>query len=100
MLRASARKASKLLGVSVGSLRAGAAADIVVTDYKPFTPMNASNASAHFLFGMSSRQVRHVIVDGDWVVKDRSLAREDAAVDAAIVQDATRRLWQKMVGID
>ena len=36
--------------------RAGAAADIIVMDYKPFTPFSDENIDGHMIFGMTGRQ--------------------------------------------
>src|ERR1043166_1433684 len=66
MLAQSARTASRRLGCTLGKLDPGAAADIVVTDYQPSTPLTTETAAAHFIFGMSSRHVRHVMVAGRW----------------------------------
>src|SRR3954463_4247492 len=52
MLGQSARFASKCLGVKLGVLEPGAAADLVMTNYRPATPMNTENLSSHFLFAM------------------------------------------------
>jgi cytosine/adenosine deaminase-related metal-dependent hydrolase len=34
---------------------AGAAADVIVVDYDPPTPLTASNINSHLLFGVSGR---------------------------------------------
>src|SRR5213075_813006 len=64
ILAASARRASMSLGVDVGKLAVGSAADVVVTDYVPFTPLTAADAAGHLIFAMSSRNVRHVVAAG------------------------------------
>ena len=71
MLANSARCASKALGVTLGKLEVGAAADVVVTDYIPFTPLTTDNLVGHFLHGMGVQNVRHVIVDGQIALRDR-----------------------------
>ena len=64
MLSASARFASQCLGTELGSLALGAAADLVVTNYIPATPLDASNIAGHFLFAMGPEFVRDVMIDG------------------------------------
>ena len=52
MLGKSARVASNALGVKVGVLERGAAADLVLTTYRPATSLTAENLAGHFLFEM------------------------------------------------
>jgi len=62
----------------LGVLEPGAAADIVVTDYDPLTPMNSGNCDGHILFGMSGRSVVTTIINGAVKMKDRELIGIDA----------------------
>lgn len=96
MLAASARRASQSLGVTLGKLSENAAADVVVTDYIPATPLTPDNLPGHFLFAMNSANVVHVVVNGQWAVRDRSvLARDEAATRAAAFSVANG-LWKRM----
>jgi putative selenium metabolism protein SsnA len=96
MLANSARRASQTLGVTVGKLEIGAAADVIVTDYVPFTALNAANLPGHFIFAMGSQNVRHVIANGKVALRDRKvmtcdegqIRRESVAVASA--------LWKRM----
>jgi putative selenium metabolism protein SsnA len=94
MLNASSRLATRLLGTPIGLLHPDAAADVVVTDYNPHTPCTTENFAGHFLFGMSSRFVKHVFVGGRAVLRDREIVSGE--VNSALVQDAARRLWQRL----
>jgi putative selenium metabolism protein SsnA len=99
MLAASARRASASLGVILGQLSVGAAGDVVVTDYVPFTELTEGNLAAHVIFAMGPQQVRHVAVDGRWVLRDRKVIYcEESAVrkQAAIV---AKQLWNRMTKI-
>ncbi len=102
MLAQSARTATAALNRKIGLLSAGGAADVVVTDYVPATPLTSENAAGHFLFALASRHVRHVLVDGEWLLKDRALMRLSAAEIRAASRDETARLWRRMsaIGID
>ena len=62
----------------LGALEPGAAADIVVADYDPLTPMTAGNCDGHVLFGMSGRSVVTTVIDGVVRMKDRELVGIDA----------------------
>lgn len=96
MLVASARRASTALGVTLGKLEVGAAADVVVTDYVPFTALSADNLAGHMIFAMGSGQVRSVLVGGRWELLDRKLmAAEEGEVRRAAVGVA-KGLWERM----
>jgi cytosine/adenosine deaminase-related metal-dependent hydrolase len=96
MLGAAQRTAGRLLGVRLGELRPGAAADLVVTDYRSPTPLDASNLAAHVLFGMTAGDVRHVMVAGQWAMFDREVRGVDEhACRTQAVRVATR-LWKRM----
>ena len=99
MLAASARRASRSLGATVGKLAVGAEADIVLTDYLPFTPITTGNAVAHFLFGLSARDVRHVMVAGNWVLRDRTPTKLDEPQARADASVTTRTLWHRLAAI-
>lgn len=64
MLAQNARVASHALGVTVGKLEAGAAGDVVVTNYVPATPLTTENAAGHFVFSMGPQNVARVFVGG------------------------------------
>ena len=70
MLGESARFASQALGVKLGVLEVGAAADLVLTNYRPATPLTAENLAGHFLFAMGPEFVRDVMIDGWWVLRN------------------------------
>ncbi len=96
MLAASARRASQSLGITLGRLDENAAADVVVTDYIPATPLTFDNLPGHFLFAMNSANVAHVVVNGQWAVRDRAvLARDEAATRTAALNVASE-LWKRM----
>ena len=64
----------------------GAAADVIVVDYDPLTPMDASNCNGHLLFGVNGSMVQTTVCNGKMLMKDREL----------LVCDE-KRLWQTVV---
>ncbi|WP_233502093.1 hypothetical protein [Collinsella sp. TF09-1AT] len=50
-----AKMASKYFDRKLGVLEPGAAADVIVMDYKPFTPLSEENIDGHMLFGMMGK---------------------------------------------
>ncbi|MBX3727681.1 MAG: amidohydrolase family protein [Candidatus Sumerlaeia bacterium] len=100
MLGNGARRASESLGVRLGVLEAGAAADVVVTDYVPATPLVSRSVGGHLLFAMGSRQVRDVLVGGEWALRDRRAVRCDEAASRHAARPAATALWDRMSRID
>jgi cytosine/adenosine deaminase-related metal-dependent hydrolase len=82
-------------GVALGRVQAGFAADLVLWDYDPPTPLVGGNVAGHLAFGLSSRSVKSVMVNGDLVVEDRVPAF-DADGIAAKARSETARLWKRM----
>ncbi|HEX3598597.1 MAG TPA: amidohydrolase family protein [Lacipirellulaceae bacterium] len=99
MLGQSARIASKSLGVKLGILEAGAAADLVLTSYRPATPLTAENLAGHFLFAMGPEFVRDVMIAGKWVIRDGVVVScDEASIRANSVQVASD-LYKRMASI-
>ena len=99
MLATSARRASQALGITLGRLQVGAASDVVVTDYIPFTPLHTENFAGHFLFAMSASHVRHVFIDGAWALRDRTALRCDELITRSRATTMARSLWQRMESV-
>jgi len=60
-----------------GEIAEGATADLVLLDYKPFTPLSAGNLPWHILFGIESSMVTTTIAGGDVLMRDRQLLTLD-----------------------
>ncbi len=80
----------------LGRIEPGAPADLVVLDYDPPTPLTAENLAGHWMFGLSARDVRDVVVGGSVVVRDRRLVRVGEAEPRAYSQAAAQELWGRM----
>ncbi len=77
----------------LGVLEAGAAADVIVMDYKPYTPFSDANIDGHMIFGMTGRQCQTTIANGKVLMKDRELVGiDEEAVNAHILEEA-EKLW-------
>jgi len=84
----------------LGTLVPGAPADLVVLDYQAPAPLDEASFAGHWIFGLSSRHVRDVMVGGEWVVANRRLTRIDGAELSAEALGEARRLWQRLEEID
>jgi len=80
----------------LGRIAPGAPADLTVLDYTPATPLTDENLAGHWVFGVSARHVRDVLVHGAFVVRDGRLARLDQEELVAAAAAEARRLWRKV----
>ena len=76
-----------------GRTEAGAAADIIVMDYKPFTPFSDENIDGHMIFGMTGRQCQTTIATCKVLMKDRVLVNIDEEAENAHILEAAKKLW-------
>ena len=90
--------AGKYFGREFGVIKPGAAADVAVFDYRPFTPFSDENVDGHILFGFEGRRCTHTVVNGRVLVKDRELACADEAAINARVMESAKRLWGELNG--
>lgn len=65
--------AEEVFGQKLGSLEAGAAADLIIADYDPPTPFEQDNLSAHLLMGISGGDIVTTIARGKIIMKDREV---------------------------
>ncbi len=85
--------------LKIGTLEAGARADVILMDYTPFTPLTAGNLPWHMLFGMSGGMVTHTISDGTVLMADRRLLFVDEAAVAAEAEKAAKRAWKRVAAM-
>jgi len=88
--------ASRIWGFPIGTLEEGAAADVILVDYHPPTPLDDSTALGHLVFGLSQATVDTTICGGRILMEGRRLQIEvDEADLAARSRELTRRLWER-----
>jgi putative selenium metabolism protein SsnA len=96
-LAASARLAGRIFREpQLGTLEPGAPADLVVLDYAAPATVRESSLPGHWIFGLSARAVRDVMVAGEWVVLDRRSTRADVQEVAADARAQAERLWKRL----
>ncbi|MBN1283630.1 MAG: amidohydrolase family protein [Proteobacteria bacterium] len=88
--------ASGAFGCGLGRLRRGAAADFIIVDAVPRTPVTAANAEAHLIFGALSAPVRTTIVAGRELMRDFEIRGFDEVSLAARARRLAARLWKRM----
>lgn len=78
-----------------GEIEEGYIADIVVLDYEPPTLIDSDNVAGHFIFGMSSRDVDTVIINGNVVYENRQFPFDEKEIYAKASEEA-KKLWERM----
>ena len=63
-------------------LEPGHLADLQIYDYTPPTPLTADNFAWHWMFAFTNQLVKHVMVGGKWVLRDRSMVNVKGAMPA------------------
>ena len=88
--------AAKYFKRPLGVLKKGAAADVIVMDYKPFTPFSDENINGHMLFGMMGRNCRTTIINGKVLYKDREFTEIDEDAISARILEESKKLWGEL----
>ncbi|MGE5581808.1 MAG: putative aminohydrolase SsnA [Bacillota bacterium] len=80
----------------LGSLAAGAYADIIVVDYNPPTRLDPGNVNSHLLFGVSGRAVDTSIINGRTIMEKRKLLFLDEAEISAKSRELAEKVWKRI----
>lgn len=88
--------AGKFWKKPLGVLTPGAYADIISVWYVPQTPMSGANTVGHILFGMSGAMTNDVMVNGQWVMRDRKIRTVDEHRILARSRERAPRVWAQM----
>ncbi|MGI6117434.1 MAG: putative aminohydrolase SsnA [Bilifractor sp.] len=80
----------------LGILKEGAAADVIVMDYKPFTPFSDENVDGHMIFGMMGKNCRTTIINGKVLYKDREFVGIDEEKINAWTLEQSKKLWGEL----
>ena len=95
-LSTGARLAGGALGVRLGQLRPGAAADLVVLEPSAGPPLSAASLGAAMVFRMGSAMVRHVMISGRWRLWNRAPTTLNIAQVNSEAHAAADALWGRM----
>ena len=91
-----AKIAERCFPVKLGKLAPGYAADVIVMDYLPPTPISRDNINSHLLFGASGRGVVTTIASGKLLMKDGVLTSLDKEEIFAKARECAERVWKKI----
>lgn len=77
----------------LGILKKDAAADVIVMDYDPFTPLSDANIDGHLIYGVQGHNTRTTIINGKVLYKDRAFVGIDEERIHAFIMDQACGLW-------
>lgn len=98
LFKNNAKICARYFDSTLGVLKEGAAADVVVMDYKPFTPFDNTNIDGHMIFGMKGRQCRTTFANGRLLYKDYEFVDIDEEKINAEILESAKSLWHKING--
>ncbi len=87
--------ANVFLDPPLGRVQPGAAADLILVDYHPFTPMTAGNLPWHILFGFNESLISMTMVDGQVLMRDHQLLTLDEAEITARARELAPDVWER-----
>lgn len=91
-----AKIAGRYWSSSLGKIEEGAAADVILIDYEPPTPLDESNFLGHLIFGISQSDTDTTIVNGRVLMENRILKIDiDESEIAARARELTNKLWNR-----
>jgi cytosine/adenosine deaminase-related metal-dependent hydrolase len=89
--------ASRIFNLPLGELREGCVGDVVLIDYDPPTPLDASNAFGHMVFGISQATVDTTIVGGKVLMQNKRLTLDlDEPRINARARELAAKLWKRL----
>ncbi len=87
---------ANLFPLPLGELTPGTAADLIVVDYDPPTPLTADNYFAHLAFGIDGGAVETTIVDGKILMQGGKLSTVDEKELNAAARELAAKLWKRI----
>ena len=89
--------ASKFFGQEIGILKPGAKADLIIVDYKPYTPMTKDNVNGHIMFGMQGMMTDSTMINGKWVMLHKVLQNIDEEMIRSECSKVAEGFWKKLM---
>ena len=70
--------------------------NLVVLDYDTPTEMNKNNFLGHFIYGLSSKHIQHVISNGKLIVEEYKVKNVEEQEILKYSKEQAKRLWRKL----
>lgn len=87
--------ANQFGGLKAGELSVDSAADLILVDYHPITPLTAGNLPWHILFGFNESMITTTIARGKVLMRDRQLVTLDEEKIAREARQRAARVWER-----
>ncbi|HCF58434.1 MAG TPA: putative aminohydrolase SsnA [Myxococcales bacterium] len=100
LLKANPLIASRYFGRTLGELKVGAPADLIVSDHVPFTPIEPGNVLGHVLFGVAAAPVDTTIVDGKVLMQGKELKTLDWREMCERAAKLSPETWRRFAAIE
>lgn len=91
-----AKIGTSIVGETVGELKQGALADIIIMDYIPATPMNENNLDGHIMFGMSGAMTDTTMVNGKVLMQNKTMIEIDEQELKRQCRESAKELWSRL----
>jgi putative selenium metabolism protein SsnA len=98
LLEGGQQLASSLFGMPFGTLAPGSAADLVVCDYVPPTPLTPENLGAHLIGAVHPGMLTAVMAGGRWVCRNGVPVNINLDAVSCRAQQVASALWRRMRG--
>lgn len=82
-------------GQEIGYIEEGAAADLILVDYQPFTDLHMGNLPWQMLFGFQESMVTMTMVAGEILMRDGELLTLDEERIAADALSLAPKVWER-----
>ncbi len=96
LLENNARLAERFFGRTFGRIEVGAAADLILLDYAPPTPLTPETFLGHLIFGIPGAAVDTTIVDGEVLMRYGVLTTFDEERVMARSRELAQALWKRI----
>jgi putative selenium metabolism protein SsnA len=83
----------------LGELTPGAYADLMLLDYRPYTPLTADNLPWQIIFGVDGAHVNTTIVGGRVLMRDHKLLTLDEERIAAQAREYASKIWKRFTDL-
>lgn len=96
LFNGNAKMANRYFKKPLGVLKKGAAADVIVLNYHPFTELTADNINGHLLFGANGAFVNSTIVSGKVLMENREIKAFDEEKVLADALKQSKDFWGRV----
>ncbi len=70
--------------------------NLVILDYTSPTELTSNNFLGHFIYGIESKYIQHVISNGKLIIKDRQMTNVNEEDILTFSKEMGKKLWKKM----